>query len=80
MHYRNIFHQFFSALEGQCFHPDDIYEDASGSSSGLTAGQLQDSIVLLQTLAGILPLTALINLNSDLFLAQPIASVLNPTT
>ncbi|CAF2815899.1 unnamed protein product [Rotaria sp. Silwood2] len=43
-------------------------------------GQLQDGIVLLQTLAGLLSLTTLVNLNSDLSLAQPIASVLNSTS
>jgi hypothetical protein len=42
------------------------------------SGQLQDGIVLLQTLSALLPLTTLINLNSDLSLAEPIASVLNP--
>ncbi|CAF4008175.1 unnamed protein product [Rotaria sp. Silwood2] len=160
----------FSAVGGQCLHPDDIHEDVSGSSSGSAAGiklnlftfslgtetqgsllspainvknvctlkpslgtwptqdiipinydqdscgpmtrcikdvellhrivseikenndnysrslrvgylgQLQDGIALLQTLSGLLPLTTLVNLNSDLSLAQPIASVLNPTS
>ncbi|CAF0799115.1 unnamed protein product [Rotaria sordida] len=160
----------FSAVGGQCLHPDDIHEDVSGSSSGSAAGiklnlftfslgtetqgsllspainvrnvcslkpslgtwpskdiipinydqdscgpmtryikdvellhriaaeikdnddnynrllrvgylgQSQEGIVLLQTLAGQLPLTTLVNLNSDLSLAQPIASVLNPAS
>lgn len=34
---------------------------------------------MLQTLSALLPLTTLINLNSDLTLAEPIASILNPT-
>ncbi|CAF3339479.1 unnamed protein product [Rotaria sp. Silwood1] len=160
----------FSAVGGQCLHPDDIHEDVSGSSSGSAAGiklhlftfslgtetqgsllspainvrnvcalkpslgtwpkqdiipinydqdscgpltrcikdvellhrivsgikednnnyhrslrvgylgQSQDGIVLFQALSSLLPLTTLINLNSDLSLAQPIASVLNPTS
>ena len=28
----------FSAVGGQCLHPDDIHEDVSGSSSGSAAG------------------------------------------
>lgn len=28
----------FSAIGGQCLHPDDIHEDVSGSSSGSAAG------------------------------------------
>ena len=46
----------------------------------LLSGQSNDGVVLLQALSALLPLTTLINLNSDLSLAEPIAAVLNPAS
>ncbi|CAF0944146.1 unnamed protein product [Adineta ricciae] len=43
-------------------------------------GQSQDGNVLVQTLSALLPLTTLVNLNSDMALAEPIAAVLNPAS
>ena len=42
-------------------------------------GESHEAVVLLQALSGYLPLTTLVNLNSDAALIEPMTSVLNPT-
>jgi hypothetical protein len=44
------------------------------------SGQSQDGTILIQTLSALLPLTTLINLNTDLSLAKPITAVIDPTS